>query len=204
MLTEQVIARIYGNKRGWCFTPKDFLDLGSPATVWQTLSRLEKKGTIRKIMRGVYDYPEKNIYLGGFASPDPDRIARTLARTYGWTIVPDGNTALALLGLSTQIPAGWQYLTDGPNKHYTIDTVSITFKKTAMRETAGLSRASAILLQGIKTLGEEHITEDVIKRIGEYLAPGQWKKTIRECRYIHGWIIGTMKKAAKNAEENQK
>ncbi len=127
-------------KRGWCFTPKDFLDLGSQSAIWQALSRLEKKGVIRKLIRGVYDYPEKNSFLDGYASPDPDRVARTLARSNSWNIIPDGTTVLNLLGHSTQIPAEWNYLTDGQNRLYELDGVRIVFRKRANKEAAELSR----------------------------------------------------------------
>jgi predicted transcriptional regulator of viral defense system len=79
MVTEQVINRIYGKKRGWCFTPKDFLDLGSQEAVWQTLSRLVEKGLIRKVLRGVYEYPVKSRIQEGYASPSPDNVAQAIA-----------------------------------------------------------------------------------------------------------------------------
>lgn len=200
MLAEQVIARIYGMKRGWCFTPKNFLDLGTPSAVWQALSRLEKKGTIRKIMRGVYDYPEKNTYLEGYASPDPDRVAQTIARSNGWHIVPDGNTSLNILGLSTQIPAEWSYLTDGPNRQYQVDTIRLTFKKRAAKETSKLTWNSAVLVQGIKALGRETVTDEELQRLGSYLTPSNWKTTIKECRYVTNWVLEIMKEAAAKAE----
>ncbi len=200
MLAEQVIARIYGMKRGWCFTPKNFLDLGTPSAVWQALSRLEKKGTIRKIMRGVYDYPEKNTYLEGYASPDPDRVAQTIARSNGWHIVPDGNTSLNILGLSTQIPAEWSYLTDGPNRQYQVDTIRLIFKKRAAKETSKLTWNSAVLVQGIKALGREAVTDEELQRLGSYLTPSNWKTTIKECRYVTNWVLEIMKEAAAKAE----
>ncbi|TXT51261.1 MAG: hypothetical protein FD137_83 [Spirochaetes bacterium] len=46
MIADKFLSRIYSMKRGWCFTPKDFLDLGSQPAIWQALSRLEKKGII--------------------------------------------------------------------------------------------------------------------------------------------------------------
>ena len=196
MLTEKVISRIYGMKRGWCFTPKDFLDLGSPSAVWQAVSRLEKKGTIRKILRGVYDYPIQNEYLSGYASPDPDRVAQTIARSNGWKIVPDGLTALTILGLSTQIPAEWTYLTDGPSREYRIDAMKITFKKRALKETSGLSWHSAVLVQGIKAMDRESLTESELRIIGAFLPPAKWKTSIKECRYVTTWVLELMKKAS--------
>jgi hypothetical protein len=199
MIADKLLSRIYGMKRGWCFTPKDFLDLGSQSAIWQVLSRLEKKGTIRKIMRGVYDYPEKNAFLEGYASPDPDRVARAIARSNSWTIVPDGTTALNLISLSSQIPAEWSYLTDGQNRRYEIGTIRIVFRKRANREAAELSRDAAILVQAIKALGKENIDEHVIKKLSEYLSAFSWPKIIRECRYVSGWVLDVLKQAADSA-----
>jgi len=183
-------------KRGWCFTPKDFLDLGSPSAIWQALSRLEKIGTIRKLMRGVYDYPEKNTFLEGYASPDPDRVARTIARGNSWNIIPDGTTALNLLGLSTQVPAEWSYLTDGQNRRYEMDTVRIVFRKRANKEATELSRDAAIVVQAIKALGKENIDERVLEKLSGYLSASSWPKIIRECRYVSGWVLDVLKQAA--------
>ena len=117
-VSDKVSARICGTGRGKVFTPKDFLDLSSHESVRQILSRLAKKGEIRRLMRGVYDYPEFSKMLAAPASPDPDAIARAIARAHGWTIVPAGETALNMRGLSTQVPAHWQYFSDGPTKQY--------------------------------------------------------------------------------------
>lgn len=203
MLTEKVIARIYGMKRGWCFTPKDFHDLGSPSAIWQALSRLEKKGTIRKILRGVYDYPIENVFLEGYASPNPDTVAHTIARANGWKIVPDGLTALTILTLSTQIPATWNYFTDGPSREYSVDTLRLTFKKRALKETSGLSWHSAVLVQGIKEMGQDNLADSELRKIGAFLSPAQWKKTIKECRYVTAWVLEIMKKASAYGEEER-
>jgi len=203
MLTEKVIARIYGMKRGWCFTPKDFHDLGSPSAIWQALSRLEKKGTIRKILRGVYDYPIENVFLEGYASPNPDTVAHTIARANGWKIVPDGLTALTILTLSTQIPATWNYFTDGPSREYRVDTLRLTFKKRALKETSGLSWHSAVLVQGIKEMGQDNLADSELRKIGAFLSPAQWKKTIKECRYVTAWVLEIMKKASSYGEEER-
>ena len=37
MLSEKMIERIYGKKRGWYFTAKDFLDLGTQQSSFKEL-----------------------------------------------------------------------------------------------------------------------------------------------------------------------
>ena len=163
----------------------------------------KKKGTIRKILRGVYDYPIENVYLEGYASLDPDRVAHTIARANGWKIVPDGLTALTILALSTQIPAAWNYFTDGPSREYSIDNIRLTFKKRALKETSGLSWHAAVLVQGIKEMGQDNLDESELRKIGMFLSPAQWKKTIKECRYVTAWVLETMKKASVYGNEER-
>jgi hypothetical protein len=52
-IANKVINRIYGHGRGWAFIPKDFTDLGKRPAIDVSLNRLIKKGTIRRIMRGI-------------------------------------------------------------------------------------------------------------------------------------------------------
>ena len=49
----QLISKIYGHQRGWVFSKNDFSGLGSDAAIRKALSRLEAKGTIRRVLRGV-------------------------------------------------------------------------------------------------------------------------------------------------------
>ena len=53
----KVVSRIYGKKMGWVFTNSRFLDLGHPKTVAKALERLADSGKIRRLARGLYDYP---------------------------------------------------------------------------------------------------------------------------------------------------
>ena len=108
-LDKQVVSLIYGKGRGWAFSKKDFSHLGELASIDRTLSRMAEKGTIRRVMRGLYDYPAYSKLLKKDLSPDINQVAHALARKFGWTIQISGNAALNLVGLSTQIPT--QYVT---------------------------------------------------------------------------------------------
>ena len=112
--------RIRGNGSGWAFSPKDFLDLGGRPTVDSALHRLTRRGEVRRVVRGIYDYPRFSKLLDQQLSPDVDQVARAIARKFGWRIQPSGAIAANLLGLSTQVPARAVYLSDGPDRSYKI------------------------------------------------------------------------------------
>lgn len=117
-----MLSRIYGNGRGWAFSQADFADLGSRSAVDSTLHRREKERLIRRVLRGIYDYPRFSTLLEKQIDPDVDKVAHALARKFAWRIQPDGATAQNLLGLSTQVPARVVYLSDGPARTYTVGT----------------------------------------------------------------------------------
>jgi len=97
----KVLARIYGKGRGWVFSPKKFFDLGPSISVHTALSTLASSGTIRRLARGLYDYPKKHPDLG-LLSPTPEAVAEAIATREGTKIQPSGAYSLNLLGLTEQ------------------------------------------------------------------------------------------------------
>lgn len=63
-IDDKVVSMIYGHRRGFVFTPKIFSSLGDPRVIGTVLTRLCRKGTIRRLARGLYDYPRKHDQLG--------------------------------------------------------------------------------------------------------------------------------------------
>jgi hypothetical protein len=49
-------------------------------------------------MRGIYDKPRYSNLLQENAVPNPEEVAKAIARNYNWTIAPTGDAALNLLG----------------------------------------------------------------------------------------------------------
>lgn len=194
--SQTILSRIYGRGRGAVFTPKDFRDLATAETVRQTLSRLAETGKIRRLLRGVYDYPVFSSLFQAPASPDPDAIAQAIARTHGWTILPSGETALNLLGLSTQVPARYQYFSDGPAKKYSWDHGSLELIHRANRETTVLSPVTALVVQALKSLGRSRIDETVISILRTRLTAAERRRAEREGRYVTSWVYELIKKLA--------
>jgi uncharacterized protein DUF6088 len=141
-IEHRILSRIYGNGRGWAFSQADFADLGTRSAIDQTLNRREKEGLIRRVIRGIYDYPRHSDFLKGKVSPDIDQVAHALARKFAWRIQPQN-----LLGLSTQVPARALYLSDGPDRAYTIGKMLLAFEHAALKESGFKLRESSLIVQ---------------------------------------------------------
>jgi hypothetical protein len=195
-IANKVINRIYGHGRGWAFTPKDFSDFGDRSAIDVSLNRLVKQGLIRRVGRGVYDFPQFSKLFKATVSADFDQIARAIARCHGWSITPSGETSLNLLGLSTQVPGKYIYYSDGPSKEYSIGNGEIVFIKRANKEIGALSTCTALTVQAIKALGQKHITPEVLKKLREKLTGKEKNAALHEARYVTGWVYEVIKKIA--------
>jgi hypothetical protein len=131
-IENKVLKKIRGKGKGWSFSQHDFAHLGTRSAIDVALHRLREKGVIRRAMRGIYDYPRFSELLNGDLNPDVDQVARALARKFGWRIQPSGPAAQNLLRLSTQVPAHFSYLSDGPHRSYQMGRVLLEFKHIAI------------------------------------------------------------------------
>lgn len=190
---ERVLARIEDLSAGEVFIISDFSDIADTTVVRKVLSRLEEDGKIRRIMRGVYDRPEYNDFLGEYIEPVPDKVAHALARNFGWTIVPCGDTALNMLGLSTQVPAVWLYVSDGTYKEYTYNNTTIQFKRTTNKEISKISYKTALVIQALKALGKDKITDEIVKKIKAATSKEEKTAMFNEAKYATAWIYDIIK-----------
>jgi len=180
--------RILTSESGSVFVATDFADITDKKTASVILTRIESEGIIRRVLRGVYDKPEYNEFLKEYVAPIPDNVAHALARNYGWTIVPCGDTALNLLGLSTQVPATWVYVSDGTYKEYAYDNTTIQFKKTTNKEVSKLSYKTALTIQALKALGKEKIDDAVLDSLHKLLTADEKQTMMSEAKTATSWI----------------
>ena len=197
---DPITFRIESMPKGEVFIISDFSDLADDAAIRKVLSRLEEDGKIRRIMRGVYDFPEYNDFLGEYIEPKPDKVAHALARNYGWTIVPCGDTALNMLGLSTQVPAIWLYVSDGTYKEYTYSNTTIKFKRTTNKEISKISYKTALVIQALKALGKENITDDIISKISSTTTDDEKATMFVDAKYATAWIYDIIKEICGGAK----
>ena len=197
----QIRGNIERAEAGSVFVSTDFTDITDKKTVNMGLIRLADEGLIKKILFGVYYKPEFNELLGETVAPSPNKVAHALARNFGWTIVPCGDTALNLLGLSTQVPSQWVYVSDGAYKEYTFDNTTIKFKRTTNKEISKVSYKTALTIQALKALGKENITEQVILRLKKILTDEEKEKMLAESKSATSWVLELIKIICKDEEK---
>jgi len=78
-LIDRAFYFISGHGRGWAFSSRDLLEKFSRSQADNLLSELVKQGKIRRVGRGVYDYPKYSKLLKKSLSPDIDQVARAIA-----------------------------------------------------------------------------------------------------------------------------
>lgn len=197
----QIRANIEKAENGSVFVSTDFTDITDKKTVNMGLIRLADEGLIKKILFGVYYKPEFSKLLGEAVAPSPNKVAHALARNFGWTIVPCGDTALNLLGLSTQVPSQWIYVSDGAYKEYTFDNTTIKFKRTTNKEISKVSYKTALTIQALKALGKENITGQVILRLKKILTDEEKEKMLVESKSATSWVLEFIKVICKDEEK---
>ncbi len=184
---------ISGHGRGWSFSSNDLLKKFNRQQADNVLSDLVKEGKIRRVCRGIYDYPKYSEFLKQDLSPDIDQVARAFARKFNWRIEILGDAALNMLGLSTQVVAKYVYLSDGPNRTYDILGTTLEFKKSSLKNIGFKHKESSLIVQALKALGKERITEDVIETIRKRIEPKMYPKILKDTQSSTGWIYEAIK-----------
>lgn len=119
---------------------------------------------------------------------DPGQVAEAIARSKGWKITASGETALNRLGLSTQIPATWTYISDGPYKKYEIGRTKLIFKHTTSKNLDGLSPLSRLVVQALSTLGKDRVTRDIVKFLTNRFTKEGKINLLSETKRVTEWI----------------
>lgn len=189
----QIRGNIERAEAGSVFVSTDFTDITDKKTVNMALLRLANEGLVKKILFGVYYKPEYNELLGETVAPSPNKVAHALARNFGWTIAPCGDTALNLLGLSTQVSSQWVYVSDGAYKEYSFDNTVIKFKRTTNKEISKLSYKTALTIQALKALGKDNVSEQIICRLKKALSEEDKEKMLTEAKSATSWVYEYIK-----------
>lgn len=162
------IGTIMSENQGKIFSINDFYDLGTKNTIKSILYRLNEENVIARLLDGLYTKPKYSKILNEYSYPDASAVAEKIADKFSWTIAPTGDTALNYTGLSTQVPNEYIYILDGAYREYLYRDKKIIFKHTTNRNIKSYSKELSILIQAIKAIGKDNISEDDIKKLAVF------------------------------------
>lgn len=192
-IKSKIFTIVKKQPQGWAFSAYDFIKDFRRREIDESLSYLTDDGEIRRVIRGIYDYPMYSELLGKKVASDINQVAYALARKFNWKIYPDGDTALNYLGLSAQVTAKSLYLSDGPSKKFSIDSRTLVFKHTTQRETALEYTNTALVIQSIKAIGEKQITEKFIDKLYKKFTSDEWYQIQTDASKATGWVYKIIK-----------
>jgi hypothetical protein len=194
-IDHQILKSINSLGHGAVFVPTDFLSFGSRQAVDIVLHRLVRKGTIRRLARGIYDFPKEHPKLGKLL-PSPEKIAEALVGRDCTRIQPTGAYAANVLGLSEQVPAKIVFLTDGSSRTVKIGTTTIQLRRTTPKNMAMAGRFSGLLVQAFRELGKEHITSERIEHLKRTIPLDARRELLKDIRFAPEWMHSIFRKLA--------
>lgn len=190
----EIKKRIELAEPGTVFLTSDFTNIATTTTVRKCLGRQVEKKNIRRVIAGVYEKPVYSKLLKEYIPVNPDAVAYAIARSFHWTIAPCGDVALNKLGLSTQVPVVWSYISDGPYRKFSWDNITLSYKHRANREISFMSEITTLVVEALKTLGKERIDDDVIVSLRNRLPEEEKKKMLKEATGVSEWIYTVIRK----------
>lgn len=136
--------------------------------VGSTLAEMVNAGTLQKVSQGIYVKPRMSRF--GPVLPSVDKIVQAIAVRDNAQVLPSGNTALNVLGLSTQVPVNYTYLTTGSERAITLDSCKIVLKRGVPKNFCYRTRLAALLVQALKTLGQNNVGEEELQTVRELIS----------------------------------
>lgn len=184
------MKRARARGRGGVFTPSDFLDVAGRSAIDQALSRLAKSGQLRRLARGLYDFPKLHPKLGPL-SPAPDDVAQALARETGSQVQIAGARAANALGLSAQVPAKSTYLTDGPSRRVVLGKRIVDLRHASPKHLIAPGSPAGTVVQALRHVGPVRAA-DVVQVAARRLSANDKKTLASTAVQAPAWMRPTL------------
>jgi hypothetical protein len=189
-IENKIFTKIKKCGRGKEYFASDFAAYGESKAVSKALMNLVKKQLLIKLATGIYYYPKIDKKLGlGILYPSLDTIAAAIAKRDKARIAPTGLYALNRLGLSTQVPANFVFLTDGSPRRIRVGNgKGILFKHTAPKNLAFKNDLAMLLTFALKEITQEKVTAEHLDKLRYVLQQVQKEHILQDTKLMPAWI----------------
>jgi len=165
--------------------------------VGSTLAELSESGVLFKMAQGIYVKPRKSRF--GLVLPSIEKIVQAIAMRDNAEVLPSGTTALNALGLSTQVPMNYSYLTSGSERTIKLANRQVVLKRGVPKNFCHKTRLIALLTQALRALKQENIGDSEIQIIRELIAKETDKESLaKDVDAMPGWMKRIIKPMLNN------
>ena len=155
--------------------------------VGSILSELTTEGMLVKIAHGIYAKPRKSRF--GVVLPSVDKVVQAIATRDNAKILPSGMTALNALGLSTQVPMNYTYLTTGSERTINLSNRKVVLKRGVPKNFCYGTRLISLLVQALKAMKKENVGESELNIIRQLVLKETNKETlVKDVDMMPAWM----------------
>lgn len=158
-----------------------------PESVGRILTDLTEEGELIRIASGIYIKPRMSRF--GPVMPSIEHIVKAISIRDKAQILPSGDTALNALGLSTQVPMSYSFLTTGSARKLSIEKRQVTLKRGVPRNFAYKTQLIGLIVQALRCLGEPNVTSKELEQIQRLITKESDKEAlIRDVHMMPVWM----------------
>ena len=155
--------------------------------VGSVLSELTTEGMLVKISHGIYAKPRTSKF--GAVLPSVDKVVQAIATRDNAEVLPSGMTALNALGLSTQVPMNYTYLTTGSERTVNLSNRKLLFKRGVPKNFCYVTRLISLLVQALKALKKENVGEEELNIIRQLVLKETDKESlVKDVDMMPAWM----------------
>ena len=185
---EKILLKIKRAPKGTLFSLGDFSKAGSYEAVKKVVSELTKDEILIKVYNGIYQKPNYSEFLKSNISTSPREIAEKYAQKHQWEIAPAGVMALNLLGLDTQVPNTYNYISDGPTRAIILDDNKKIHFRHVQEKDVKMNKLSSLIIEALKHIGKDNVSYDDLVKIKSKIDDKQMKQLIKDSIFTRVWI----------------
>lgn len=170
--------------------------------VGETLAELTKEGVLVKLAQGIYAKPRMSRF--GAVLPSVEKIVQAIAVRDNAKVLPSGMTALNALGLSTQVPMNYTYLTTGSERTVKLTNRQVVLKRGVPKNFWYETRLIALLVQALKILKQENVGQEELQIIRSLIEKEPDKETLaKDVDKMPAWMKRLIKPMLKPHEDHE-
>ncbi len=152
-----------------------------------TLAELTNEGILVKLAQGIYAKPRRSRF--GVVLPSVDKVVKAIAMRDNAKILPSGMTALNVLGLSTQVPMNYTYLTTGSERTIKLANQQVVLKRGVPKNFCYKTRLIELLVQALRTLKQDNIRQEELQILKALIAKESDKEAlVKDVDMMPAWM----------------